>query len=123
MITGKTYTPSTRYPSSSTVSIVLTLCGDFNSTPQDIVDTEWDILEERVIPTPSNTTATCTAGLSGSLIDYGIGSRHFDHLIYDVLPYYDVPVKNTYWGSPCHQGTTSVLDKVSLDITKVTQAE
>ncbi len=67
--------------------------GDFNTTPQDICSSEWDILEGGTILVPSNTTVTCTAGIHGSLIDYAIGSWHMEHLMDKVHPFYGAPVK------------------------------
>ena len=72
---------------------VYLVAGDMNKTPIDIQDQEWEVSMRGCVIVPTNTAITCTAGIAGSLIDYGFGSSALEYMLDSVLARYDLPFK------------------------------
>ena len=75
---------------------------DFNEMPPEMIDTGWSVATKGVILTPTFTTITCYAGVRGSLVRYGLASKDLGHILQELGPVDQVPVKT-------HIGITYLL--------------
>ena len=90
---------TTQYKVSKAIEMIrgpYLIMGDMNMSPNEIIESEWGIVHQTILVTPSNSLVTCYAGENGSLIDYGLASENMAPLIQYCEANTTLPFKTHY---------------------------